>query len=74
MVAPPVPSIAFGPLYPRAALLGMFAVALAYFALGVGVGVLVRPSPRWRAWLPVLMLPGVLAGLAFLLWVIRSLA
>ncbi len=52
----------------------MLAVALAYFALGVAVGALVRESPQRRRWLPVLVVPGVLAAIAYLVWVLRSLA
>ena len=63
----------FGPTYPKAGPIGMLVVALAYFSLGVAVGALLKPSPRGRRWLPVLIVPGVLAGIAFLAWVIRSL-
>lgn len=84
-LATPVPTVAaivkpslvwpaFAPTYPKAAPLGMLAVALAYFGLGVVVGALLKQSPRGRRWLPVLVVPGVLAGVAFLLWVIQSLA
>ena len=83
-LATPVPTVAavvqpglvwpaVSPTYPKAGPLGMLAVALAYFALGVAVGAVLKQSPRGRRWLPVLVVPGVLAGVAFLLWVIRSL-
>ncbi len=62
-----------GPYYPKAGPSGVLAIALAYFSLGVAVGGLMRQSPRARRWLPLLVIPGVLAGLAFLAWVIRSL-
>jgi hypothetical protein len=62
-----------GPTYPKAGPLGMLVVALAYFALGVAVGALLEQSARGRRWLPVLVVPGLLAGLTFFVWVIRSL-
>jgi hypothetical protein len=62
-----------GPTYPQAGPVGMLVVALAYFSLGVAVGALLRQTPQGRRWLPVLVVPGVLAGLAFFVWVIRSL-
>jgi hypothetical protein len=62
-----------GPTYPKAGPLGMLVVALARFALGVAVGALLKQSPWGRRWLPVLVVPGVLAGIAFFVWVIRSL-
>ena len=62
-----------GPTYPKAGPLGMLVIALAYFSIGVAVGALLKQSPRGRRWLPVLVVPGVLAGLAFIVWVIRSL-
>jgi hypothetical protein len=52
----------------------MLAVALAYFALGVAIGMLVKERPERRRWLPVLVVPGALAAVAYLLWVLRSLA
>lgn len=61
--APPMPSV-----------LGYVAVAAAYFALGVAVGALVRRLRRVRTLaLFVLVVPGVLAGLGFLAWVVYSL-
>ena len=82
--ATPVPTVAavvqpalvwpaFGPTYPKAGPVGMLVVALAYFSLGVAVGARLKQSPRGRRWLPVLVAPGVLAGIAFFAWVIRSL-
>lgn len=62
-----------GPTYPKAGPLGLLAVALAYFAIGVAVGALVKQRPHGLRWLPVLVIPGVLAGLAYLVWVIRTL-
>ncbi len=62
-----------GPTYPKAGPLGLLSVALAYFAIGVAVGALVKQHPNGRRWLPVLVIPGVLAGLAYLVWVIRTL-
>lgn len=62
-----------GPTYPKAGPLGMLAVAVAYFSLGVAVGALLKSAPGGRRWLPVLIVPGVLAGLAFFVWVVRSL-
>ena len=64
---------AFGPTYPKAGPVGMLVVALAYFSLGVAVGARLKQSPRGRRWLPVLVVPGVLAGIVFFAWVIRSL-
>lgn len=62
-----------GPTYPKAGPLGMLVVALAYFALGVAVGALLKQSPRGQRWLPILVVPGVLVGITFFVWVIRSL-
>lgn len=62
------------PGYPYAAPLGMVTVALAYFALGVAIGILVKEMPRLRRWLIVLVAPGVIAAIAYLAWVLRSLA
>ena len=64
---------AFGPTYPKAGPVGMLVVALAYFSLGVMVGALLKQSSRGRRWLPVLVVPGMLAAIAFFAWVIRSL-
>ena len=61
------------PTYPKAGPLGMLAVALAYFAIGVAVGALLKQSARWRRVLPLIVVPGVLAGLGFLLWVLKTL-
>ena len=61
-----------GPYYPKAGPLGVLAIALAYFSLGVAVGAR-SCRPARHALLPLLVVPGVLAGLAFLAWVIRSL-
>jgi len=72
LVGPPLSPIQ-GPSYPKAGPLGMLAVALAYFSLGVAVGALLKHSPRWRRALPFIVVPGVLAGLGFLLWVLKTL-
>lgn len=69
-----VPAPQFGPVYPHAAPLGLIAVALAYFALGVGVGVAMKSTALHRRWLPLLIGPGAIAALAYLLWVARTLA
>jgi hypothetical protein len=61
------------PSYPKAGPLGMLAVAIAYFAIGVAVGALLKQSARWRPVLPFIVVPGVLAGLGFLLWVLKTL-
>jgi hypothetical protein len=60
-------------MYPSASPLGMLTVAVAYFALGVAVGALVRTRPSGRRWLPILVVPGAVAAHAYLGWVIRSL-
>jgi len=62
-----------GPSYPNAGLAGVLVVALAYFSLGVGVGALMKQSPRARAWLPWVVIPGILAGVAFFALVVRTL-
>jgi hypothetical protein len=62
-----------GPMYPKAGLTGVLVIALAYFSLGVGVGALMRQSPNARRWLPFVVVPGILAGLVFFAWVVRSL-
>lgn len=69
-----VPAPQLGPVYPHAAPLGLMVVALAYFALGVGVGVVMKSTAQRRRWLPLLIGPGALAAIAYLLWVARSLA
>ena len=61
------------PAYPKAGPLGMLAVAIAYFSIGVAVGALLNQSARWRRVLPLIVVPGVLAGLGFLLWVLKTL-
>jgi hypothetical protein len=63
----------FGPQYQRASPLGILTVALAYFALGVAVGALVKQRPRGLRWLPFLVVPGAVAALAYVGWVVRSL-
>jgi hypothetical protein len=74
-VAGPPPGLwpTLGPSYPNAGVAGVLAIALAYFSLGVAVGALLKPSPRGRRWLPFLVVPGVVAALGFVAWVIRSL-
>lgn len=62
-----------GPSFPKAGPIGVMVIALAYFSLGVAVGALLKHSPRARRWLPMLVIPGVVAGIAFLAWVVRSL-
>ena len=78
----PVPSVGiapnllwppFGPQYPRASPLGVLTVALAYFSLGVAVGALLKQGPRGRRWLPFLVVPGVVAAIAYVAWVVQSL-
>jgi hypothetical protein len=55
--------------------LGYLAVAVAYFALGVAVGALASRLRRLRTpVLFILVVPGLLAGLAFLAWVLYTLA
>jgi hypothetical protein len=63
----------FGPQYPRASPLGVLTVALAYFALGVAVGALMKQRPRSLRWLPFLVVPGAVAALVYVGWVVRSL-
>jgi hypothetical protein len=72
MAVAPAPQ--FLPVYPYAAPLGLIAVALAYFALGVGVGAVMKRTAAGRRWLPMLIGPGVIAAIGYLLWVARSLA
>jgi len=56
-------------------LVAYLTLAVAYFALGVAVGALVRRLGRVRtAVLTVLVVPGVLAGLGLLAWIVLSLA
>jgi hypothetical protein len=62
-----------GPSFPNAGAIGVVAIAVAYFSLGVAVGALMKHSPAARRWLPVIVVPGVLAGLAFLAWVVRAI-
>jgi hypothetical protein len=69
-----VPAPNLKPSYPHAGMLGLLAVALAYFALGVGVGVLMKVTAERRRWLPLLIGPGALAAIGYLVWVARSLA
>lgn len=71
--APPSLWPTLGPSFPNAGVAGALAIALAYFSLGVAVGALLKQSPTGRRWLPVVVVPGVLAGLGFIAWVIRSL-
>jgi hypothetical protein len=68
------PLISLTAMPPMPSVLGYVAVAAAYFALGVAVGALVRRLRRLRTLaLSVLVVPGVLAGLGFLAWVVYSL-
>ena len=60
-------------MHPNAAPAGLLVIALAYFSLGVAVGALLKQSPRARRWLPLFVVPGVLAALGFVAWVMRSL-
>lgn len=69
-----VPALQLGPVYPHAAPLGLIAVALAYFALGVGVGVVMKSTAQRRRWLPLLLGPGAIAAIGYLWWVARTLA
>jgi hypothetical protein len=62
-----------GPSFPKAGSIGVLVIALAYFSLGVAVGALLKQSPGGRRWLPFLVIPGVLAAIAFVAWVIRTL-
>ncbi len=62
-----------GPYFPKAGVVGVLVIAVAYFSLGVAVGGLLKQSERARRWLPVIVVPGLLAALGFLVWVIRSL-
>ncbi len=72
-LAPPSLWPKLGPSYPHAGAYGVVAIALAYFSVGVAVGALLKHSPATRRWLPWLVVPGVVAGLGFLAWAIRSL-
>jgi hypothetical protein len=62
------------PTYPAARPLGLITVALAYFALGVGVGLVMKRIVPQRRWLGVLVAGGAVAALGYLAWVARSLA
>ncbi|MCC6847840.1 MAG: hypothetical protein IT294_05015 [Deltaproteobacteria bacterium] len=72
-LAPPGLWPTLGPSFPNAGAAGAIAIALAYFSLGVALGALLKQSPGGRRWLPFVVVPGLLAGLGFLAWVIRSL-
>jgi hypothetical protein len=63
-----VPTPAFAP-----GLIALLAVAAAYFALGVGVGMLIRPRRRQRALALLFIVPGTLTGVTYLVWVIWTL-
>jgi hypothetical protein len=73
----PIPSAAMVPQSPPSAippLVTYLTLAAAYFALGVAVGALVRRLGRVQtAVLVVLVVPGVLAGLGLLAWIVYSL-
>ena len=63
------------PPMPVPSFLGLVAVAALYFALGVVVGAQVRRFRRWRtATLLLLIVPGALGGLGFLIWLAVNLA
>ena len=62
-----------GPAFPKAGPFGVLVIALAYFSLGVAVGALLKHSPSGRRWLPFLVIPGVLAAIAFVAWVSGTL-
>ena len=64
---------AVGPSYPNAGALGIVAMALAYFALGVAAGALIKRVPNGGRWLLALVLPGAVAAVAYLVWVIRTI-
>lgn len=83
-VASPVPNAAvsvlppclwpiLGPAFPNAGATGVLAIAFAYFSLGVAVGAFLKPSSTGRRLLPFLVTPGIVAGLAFVAWVLRTL-
>jgi hypothetical protein len=61
------------PMYPSARPLGVIAVALAWFALGVGFGLVMKRALPGRRWLALVIGPGAFAALAYLAWVARSL-
>jgi hypothetical protein len=61
------------PTYPAARPLGLIAVALAYFALGVAVGLVMKRTGTPRRWLGVVIAPATLAAIAYVLWVARTL-
>ena len=74
----PAPVVAAAPLaspptYPAARPLGLLTVALAYFALGVAIGLVMRRSGAERRWLRMLIGPAVVAAIGYLAWVARSL-
>lgn len=69
-----VPAPHLRTVYPRAAPLGLIAVALAYFALGVGVGMVMKSTADRRRWLPLIIGPGAIAAIGYLVWVARTLA
>jgi hypothetical protein len=63
-----------GPGVAVPSLMAYLTIAAAYFALGVAVGALVRRLRRLQtAVLAVLVVPGVLAGLGLLAWIVYSL-
>jgi hypothetical protein len=62
------------PTYPAARPLGLITVALAYFALGVAVGLVMKRTASPRRWLGILVACGAVAAIGYLAWVARSLA
>lgn len=76
MLAPPAgPLTAFTPPKPVPSFLGLVAVAVLYFALGVVVGAQARRLTRWRTTtLLLLIVPGALGGIGFLIWLALSMA
>ena len=62
------------PAYPKARPLGLVTVALAYFALGVSVGLVMKQRAAGRRWLRVLLVGGAAVAVGYLAWVARSLA
>lgn len=60
-------------MYPAARSLGLITVALAYFALGVAVGLVMKRAGTPRRWLRVLIGPAAIAAVGYALWVARSL-
>jgi len=83
--APAMPGIALAPgtapltafmppSKPVPSFLGLVAVAVLYFALGVAVGAQARRLERWRtATLLLLIVPGALGSLGFLMWLVLSM-